>query len=150
MGVEANIAIALHKHLNTIGLSPALDIVERNTPYKPSVATAYLEADILPAQAIQASLGDTGYNRQSGIYQVTVCYPVGQGDVPAITIADAIIAHFKRGTSLTESGLTVRVSGPPYRTPAVIDTIAVGETRGAPYFRVPVSIPWISDNANPA
>jgi hypothetical protein len=64
---------------------------------------------------------------------VTLCYPTGVGTAAAGTQAQLTRAHCKRGTSMTESGITVLITNTPKISPAIID----GDR-----YCIPVSIPF--------
>ncbi len=138
-GVEASIFTALHEHLSSLTLSPAMPIAWPNVDYTPG-DDGYLRVDHLPNTTAQATLGTTGKNRHRGIFQIAVHWPKGQGRTKPTDAADSIIAWFKRGTSLTENGVIVRVDAPPSLGPSMVD----GE-----FFMMPISVPYTAEANNP-
>lgn len=101
-------------------MSPALTTEYENTAYTPVVATPYQKTNLLPAAPDNASLG-SAYYREIGVFQVTLRYPQGTGAGAAELRAEAIIQHFKRGTSMTEDSQTVLVLRTPTKSPAFMD-----------------------------
>lgn len=114
---------ALDTHLDGMDSTP---IAWPNVPYEGD-GTEYLRPNFIPAETVQASLGDTGKDETNAIYQVDVFSERGSG---RSTLPDTIADHFKRGTVLTYNGTNLRVRSVSV-APAILD--------GA-YFIVPVSI----------
>ncbi len=56
-----------------------------------------------------------------GIYQITLCYPTNAGPNAADTRAAEVELWFKRGTTLTASGVQVFVKNPPKTSPGYLD-----------------------------
>jgi len=98
-----DVQAALDAKLATITATP---IAFPNIPYKPQAGTVYLRATFLPADTVQASMGEDGKDETNGIYQVDVVVPRGTGR-PQLT--DTVADLFKRGTVLTYNGVKVRV-----------------------------------------
>lgn len=107
MSVFLDISAALDDRLNTLD-SKAPKAWE-NRPYKPVNGTMYLRQSLIPGDVEQATLGETGTDRQVGIYQIDVFTPSGKGGKQGIKLADKVANHFKRGTDLTYNSRTVRV-----------------------------------------
>tara|TARA_R110000823_G_scaffold203197_2_gene334055 strand:+ start:1965 stop:2372 length:408 start_codon:yes stop_codon:yes gene_type:complete len=110
-----DIQAALDARLNT--MTGSYDIAWPNTPYEPVANTTYLRPTFLPSETLQASLGVTGKDFTVGIYQIDIFTVSGTGRT---AISDTIADHFKRGTSLTYNGKTLRVQSVSI-LPAVID-----------------------------
>lgn len=66
----------------------------------------FLRETLLPAATDGACLFEDGLERHSGIYQVDVFIPEGEG---RSTWPDTIATRFKRGTILTYNGINVRI-----------------------------------------
>lgn len=96
---------ALDNRLNAI--ASGIDVAWPNTGYKPTTSP-YIRPTFLPSDVSQAELGTLGRNVHIGLYQVDAIYPAGEGRKAAETRADAVIEQFKRGTTFTYSGVTVR------------------------------------------
>lgn len=127
------IRAALESKLNAI--SPAVSTAWENVPFEPAIGQMYQRAFMLPAGADNTTFGNT-LRRESGIFQVSVCAPLGNGSYDAITRAEVIRNWFYRGLTLTQSGVLVRI----LRTASIAPAI----TEEANYV-VPVSIPYFSD-----
>lgn len=113
-------------------LSPTLATAYENAPYTPIASTAYQRVNMLPATPDNSTMGSSTYF-EHGLFQVTLCYPIGVGPATSETQAQLLRAHFKRGTSLVESGITVIVTDTPRVAPALLD----GDR-----YTIPISVPW--------
>ena len=92
----------LNARLNALTNKPP--IAWPNVPYTPVNGTLYLRATILPANTETTTLASAG--RHTGIYQVDVFAPNGQGELAANQMADRIADHFAAQRNL--SGLRIR------------------------------------------
>lgn len=137
---ETSIAEALLARLATLTLSPAMPVAYPNVTFTPPAA-GYLRATHVPNTANQVTLGTSGKNRHLGIFQVDVFLPINGGISTPMEKAGAVAAHFKRGTTLTRDGISIRIVRPPEIRPAL---------QSAPYLQVPVIIRYQADAANPA
>ena len=70
---------------------------------------------------------------EQGLFQVTLCYPLAKGPRDAETRAEAVRAHFRRGTTLTEGGVSTIISHVP-----VVSASVPGDGQ----WRVPVTVRW--------
>ena len=130
---------ALNSHLYAFQSD---NVVWPNTgpTYSPSADTPFLAVHNIYFPPVQATLGEGGgENLVSGIYQVDVYVPEGDGWSNLMAKVDALIDHFRRGTTITSGSVTVRIirAGPE---------IAIAESG---WWRLPVSIYWeaFTDNA---
>jgi hypothetical protein len=137
---DTSIAEALLAQLATLTLSPAMSVAYPNVNFPPPTA-GYLRATHVPNTVNQVTLGTTGKNRFAGIFQVDVFLPINGGISTPMEKAGAVAAHFKRGTTLTKDGISVRIVRPPEIRPAIAS---------APYLQVPVIIRYQADAANPS
>ena len=136
VGIEAGILDALLYHLSTY--TTTLGIAYPGIDFTPD--GNHIEARIIPNTVTQATLGDNGYNRHEGLMQITVVWATGAGIIaPAETVSE-IVAHFKRGTTITRNSLTVRIN-PPRTAQPLPD---------GGWIRYPVIVPWFCDSLNPA
>ncbi|HEX5539899.1 MAG TPA: DUF4128 domain-containing protein [Methylophilaceae bacterium] len=101
-------------------MSPPLATAYENVKYVPVNGTPYQKVNLLPGQPENPTLGDD-YYREIGVFQITLRYPIETGPAAAEERAEAVIQHFKRSTSMTESGQTVQVIRTPAKAPAFID-----------------------------
>lgn len=116
-------------------LSPTLDTAFENVPYTPKQGTPWQRLNMLPSETDNPTFGDT-FMRESGIFQVTLFYPVNAGSSAAQTRAELIRSWFARGLTMTESGIRVLVDKSPSVGPAAV-------VEG--WHILPVSIPYIAD-----
>jgi len=98
------------------------------TKPKPAVTVAWASVFVIPATSAQLSIRDS--DEMAGVFQIDLNYPVNTGAGAAQAKADAIRAHFKRGTVL--SGVEV----------GTVSCINLGPVDG--WFRVAVSINYRS------
>jgi len=131
--MSESIRRALETRLNA--MSPALATAFENVTYTPSEGTPYQRANMLPAEPDNSTQGP-GMRTERGIFQVSLYYPPGGGSADAQARADALIAWFKRGTSMTHAGVTTIVPRTPKKSP--------GFNQDGRYV-VPVSIPYQAD-----
>lgn len=127
------IRAALETKLNA--LSPSLATAWESVPFTPTNGVAFQHVTLMIADVANPTLGDSHY-RVKGFMQVLLCYPPNTGAKTAAARADLLTAHFKRGTSLTNGGLTVIIDKTPSIGPALID----GER-----YKLPVSIYFFAD-----
>jgi len=124
-----DIEAALMTQLST--LSGAPDIAYPNINYEPTTGSAYLRANMIPVETLQASLGTSGKDETNGILQIDVVQPAGEG---RSTLPDSIADHFKRGTVMSYNGVNVRVR-----------SVSIGSAiREEAWYFVPVSIDFQS------
>lgn len=108
-GAYTDIRGALVSRLKTLPGLPS-GVVWDNVPFTPTLGSAYYRVALLPAEPSQAALGDDGANEQTGIFQVSLCFPAGTGTKALQGAIDALCSHFKRGTQLVYNTQEVRVT----------------------------------------
>lgn len=102
-------------------------------------ATAYQSVNLLTAEPGNPTMGGTPVGelyREQGVFQVTLFYPLNEGAGNALTRAEALRDWFSRGSSFTDSGITVSVGGTPRIGPGMRD-----DDR----YVLPVDIPFFSN-----
>jgi len=105
-----NLQAALHSRLSTMTSVPP--VAWPNYGYTPTAGTLWLRPTVLPADTAAATMGDSGTDEQTGVYQIDIFAPLDEGDGAARAMADALADRFKPVTELTYNGLTVRcISG---------------------------------------
>jgi len=91
-------------------LEPGIVVAWENFSYTPVAGVPYLVPTMLWGEGVQAELGETGRNWETGIYQLMLCnIPEGEGINSLNTLAGTLRNHFKRGTTLVYNGVTVTV-----------------------------------------
>ena len=109
---------ALEKRL--AAMTPALSTAFENATFQPAAGTPYQRVNLLPNTPDNAVQG-AGMYFDRGLFQVTLCYPMGAGPNAAETRAQAVRDWFRRGTSLAEGPITVHITGTPRISPALMD-----------------------------
>lgn len=108
MSVFLDISAALDARLNTMTGLP--DVAWENKVYEPTLNELYLRATHLPADTVAGTIGDSiSTDLSTGIYQVDVFAPAGDGKSEGYVMADLIADHLKRDTELTYNSRTVRI-----------------------------------------
>ena len=114
----AKIRKALETQLAAI--TPAMATSFENVAFTPTPGVAYQRSNLLPNTPDDSQIGSKVFFER-GIYQVTLCYPMGNGPAACEARAQLIKDAFKRGTSLVESGVTVIIMNAPSVSSAMID-----------------------------
>lgn len=119
-------------------LAPAIPIAWPNVNYAPQIGTPYMRAAIIPYPTANPTMGMGALDvkRYFGLLQVLLYYPINSGEGDLRRKADAVIAWFYRGLTLTSGGVSVNIDATPYASPAFVSDA---------WFVVPVSIPYRSD-----
>lgn len=135
MSVQA-IRRALDERLAT--LTPSWPTAQENALYTPTLGTSYQRVALLPAQTenVEVAGGGVVIAREQGIYQVSLYCRADAGAGVAATRADALRAHFQRGTVLSAAGVSVLI----VRTPSVAPSMYDGD-----WYVVPVSVPYLAN-----
>jgi len=103
-----DIPAALEVRLNAI--SPALATHWENDSFEPVNGTPYQRVFLLPATTENPTFGDA-QAFETGIFQVTLCYPERKGSGAALARAELIRDQFARGLTLSSGGVSVKISG---------------------------------------
>ena len=114
----AKIRAALEKRLTSV--TPAIITAYENVTISPALGVPYQRSNLLPNTPDDAFMGSQTYFER-GIYQVTVCFPMGNGPGACEARVQLVKDAFKRGTSFVEQGLTVMVMNAPSVSSAMID-----------------------------
>lgn len=136
MSIEATISGLLLAHVAELELSPPLAVAYPDRPFTPPDDEGWLRVTLLPAATIELGPGYAASDKHQGLLQIDVFYPRGGGEPRIARTADLVIAHFLRGTKLTDhdSGLIVELTKPASRTDI---------RRDDPWAFIPVRIPWL-------
>jgi len=126
-----SVRAALQTELNNIPGS--IDVAWENVKYDPIDGTPYQAAYVLPSVE-NPTMGDD-YHRLIGIFKVNLYYPLLAGTATAEARAELIKTTFKRGTSMTSGGITVRVN----KTPEILQGRADGDR-----WMIPINIRWFA------
>ncbi len=142
MSVFLDISAALDGHLSAmIGLPTLLDsdgnnigAAWDNKEAVPVIGELWLRPTLLPAETVQATLGESGQDMSQGVYQIDVFAPLGEGKNEALAMADKIADHFKRGTDLVYNSRTVRIKN--------VSQAASVKNEG--WFQIPINIVYMT------
>lgn len=100
-----DIRSALENHLYVLANSESLMVAWDGQSYSVSDGE-YLRPTFLPGETVQQSLGSSGMDSISGVFQIDVITPKGS---PRSRTPDEIADHFRRGLTLTEGRTRVRL-----------------------------------------
>ena len=115
-----------------LAVSAGLATAYENDDFTPVTEVPYQRANLLPNDPDNQQMGDQSYTER-GLFQITLAYPYGKGSGAADARAQALRTQFKRGLTLTESGLLVHVIKTPKVSPALVDA--------GRYF-LPITVEW--------
>ncbi|MCE0464902.1 DUF4128 domain-containing protein [Pseudomonas uvaldensis] len=91
--------------------TPALRIAYQNVPFTPNSGETYLRAFLLPAGTDSNDLAGA-HRLYTGLFQITIVTPAGNGPAGAETIADELAVLYPLNYRLTRDGLTALVMTP--------------------------------------
>ncbi|UZT28685.1 hypothetical protein pD_gene0078 [Vibrio phage 033B] len=125
----------LVKAYRAIGLDLPTGYPNRDLKEKPD--GLWVSLDNIRGISTVATLGSEGRDHNPGIFQINVNYPLNKGTKHVNQTCDEIASAFPAGTSFTDQGVFVKVSG---------CTVDEGrEVEG--YWRGSVSVSYYSRNA---
>jgi hypothetical protein len=111
---EATIVDLLSTKLKALVFSPQIPIAWPHVAFTPPTSPRlWLEAWPMFNTTGNLFLGNADPSEHLGIMQVTVVSPLGKGATPALDVAEAVAAHFAKGTRLQGSGVDLRVYEKP-------------------------------------
>lgn len=110
------------QRLNTWALAKPIQVAWQNMPFTPP-AGAFMRAFMLPADTDSQDMA-SAHRAYTGVFQVSIEAPNGQGSGSAETLAAEIDALFPNGLRLTSGAFAVQVISPCSIGPAI-----QGETR---------------------
>jgi len=89
-----------------------LEIADENFNFKTDGIILYVAPFLLTAPVVQASLGPSGCDRHTGIFQINIFQRKGKALTELYTIADALNAAFPSGAELSvnDSDINVRIT----------------------------------------
>lgn len=108
-------------------------IAWEDVTYQPDLSVSYIRVRNLPVANKAAGIGTSAPNKLTGIWEIIVCTPTGNGTGDANTMADQVEALFPRGFSLAACGGYVRSIDPPSRGRAIVTDA---------WAYLPISIPY--------
>jgi hypothetical protein len=99
---------ALRARLNSLPNRPP--IAYENEDYTPRQGVLWIRESFLPADIDPFTL--VGSQQYNGVYQVTVFAPLERGSAEAQKQAEAVVAHFARGTPVGQGKVLAASYGP--------------------------------------
>lgn len=107
-----NIALNTFATHEDVDLPVAWENVDFTPPQGP-----YLRGFLLPATTVAAGLGTAAKNKHTGIYQIDVIFPAGQGWGGCAAMAEKVRNAFRRGEKLGDGTILIVAasSGPAMR-----------------------------------
>lgn len=131
---RAIIRSLLNDHVDSIvGLPP---IQYENTPNIGQTGKPFTRVTNIPANTLQVSAGINGKDRALGLLQIDLFFPTDLGTINSELMADAVIAAFPRGLTLTHEDTNTVVH---FKSPSV----RVGYTF-EPFYCLPITVEWSS------
>lgn len=113
-----NIRVALEKRL--AALTPNISTAYENTTFTSITGVPYQKIAFLPAEPDNSIMGSSQFIER-GIFQVTLCYPIGTGPAAAEAQSWLIRDWFKRGNTFTEAGQVTVIMKTPRVSAAIFD-----------------------------
>jgi hypothetical protein len=132
---EAKIALALQDRLKAHVTAWETLVSFTGTDFNTPATGNWFEERIFWNTPKSLGLADASQVQHRGLYQITIVWPKGTGLAAQQEVAGLLIAHFAKGTVMTESGVTVRVEKNPWPLSPLQD---------GSWVKVPVTIPWRS------
>jgi hypothetical protein len=126
----ATVQKALVGHLKTLPNLPPLQ--EENMRNTSRSGEKFTRVTLLPAATRQLSVGVNGRDQLSGLLQVDIFTPMDTGIDYANELADAIIAHFPRGLSFTDTITTTHIQRAWRQVGGRVET----------FYQIPVVVQW--------
>lgn len=107
------------QRLATWAAAKPISVAWQNAPFTPP-AGAYLRAFLLPADTDSQDLaGD--HRAYTGVFQVSIVAPAGQGSAAAETLAEELAALFPNNLPLSNGEFGVQIVSPCSAGPAIQD-----------------------------
>ena len=123
---------ALRDFLPELGLTSEADVAWPNSGFDPNVEHLYLRPAFLPGATAAASLGTDGFERLTGVYQISVLEVADVGLSNAEEIARKLVDRFRGGKVLDCCGSRVTITTAYSGTPITEDG----------RLHIPVSVVW--------
>jgi hypothetical protein len=114
--------------LNTAGIPTAFENMTFEHPEK----SKWMQVSFVPNDIVIANLGDEGNDFVDGFLQVSLNYPVGQGDSEARTDFESLRSYFYGGAGLSSGGQQVIIKSCSRNQGRIFEN----------WYRIDVSIFW--------
>jgi hypothetical protein len=123
----------LEIHLAEFATNESLRVAWPNMAFSRQDNETYLVVNNLPASLQASAIDPDAQDVLTGIYQIDVIAPSGNGWAPSAAVIDGLRSHFSRGLKLTATGIELTVIR-TQQSPAKIDD--------GTHYRVPVDVVW--------
>jgi len=130
------IRAALESALATYATGAGLGVAYENVPFTPTEGVTYLRAFLLPAATASDDLG-RAHRRFEGVFQVSICLPLGTGPAAGEAILAALGAAYVPATPITRSGVRIFLLQPLSPAPGI---------REPDRWVIPCSVPYRADS----
>jgi hypothetical protein len=117
---------------NVSGIPSSANRAWENVKFNPTPGTTWVRMTLLPGEQRPATAGLTPQVLYSGLFQVDVFAPEGDGAADADALADAIRSSYSPGDSFTSGSTVARINW---------SERAQGQA-DHPWYRVSVTISW--------
>jgi len=121
---------ALDAHLLALDGIPQVQLENTRAPFK--TGQSFTRATLIPSQPQQRTVGVTGRDMLSGLYQIDLFIPQDTGVDAANGLVDLVLGHFQRGMRIEHDGITVHIQ-------------RAGREAGSrhePFYQAPVTVTW--------
>jgi hypothetical protein len=99
--------------------SPAIPIAYENATFTPPTGR-YVRCFLIPAPAASETLNGE-HRRRMGVFQVSLCMPIGSGPGAAASLAASLDTAFPLSAPMTQGGIKVFLLSPMSIAPAIQD-----------------------------
>lgn len=103
-------------------LDPVFQTAYENVSFIPVIDVPYQRVQLVPFDPENPTMGDN-YHRETGEFQIFLCYPLNKGVADAYEKAEVIKNFFHRGSSLAQDDIEVIIRS----TPSVSGGITVND-----------------------
>lgn len=97
--------------------SPAIPVAYENVTFTPP-AGRYVRCFLMPAPT-ECETFNGEHRRRMGIFQVSLCMPIGTGPAAAATLAASLDAAFPIALPMTQGGIKIFILSPMAIAPAI-------------------------------
>jgi hypothetical protein len=99
---------ALMLRLKTLSTTPELTYNDPGYKFDVPSSRKYLRVSFLPNVTERLVIDSDGPHRHYGILQLTVCWPVDEGEIEPRELAGKVADHFSADTKMVYGGIVVR------------------------------------------
>jgi hypothetical protein len=108
---------AFESRVDTYAAAASLLVEHQNVAFN-EPATMYLRTYLLPAQSVSETL-DRAHLSESGVFQISIVIPPGEGAGQGEATAKALAALFSPQSPLPQDGALIWITDPPAISPGI-------------------------------